>query len=328
MLRSEFLTMKRSHVCFALVAAACLLLTPEILDAWGNEGHIAINRAAARHIPKSMPLFLRNAVNRLGYLGPEPDRWRSRSEFQLKQAQEPDHFIDLERLENFGELPPGRYEFYKKAYALHDKAEPGSPAASDDMLPDKIGLQPYEALEVFDRLKVAFREYRRLTAEKQPSMQAQQDAIFYAGWLGHYVGDAANPMHTTIHYNGWVGDNPNGYTTAKDTHGNFEGKFVAENLAKLKFDDLLRAPAHVDHPFEDYIAYLRQSNAQVRPFYDLEKTGAFRGAGTPEGLQFTRARLAAGAQMLLDMWYTAWVDSAEQPNDIRGGDAQHKPSKH
>jgi hypothetical protein len=60
----------------------------------------------------------------------------------------------------------------------------------------------------------------------------------------------------------------------------------------------------------------------VRPFYDLEKTGAFRGTGTPAGVQFTRQRLAAGAQMLLDMWYTAWIDSADvtaQGNGARSG---------
>jgi len=30
--------------------------------------------------------------------------------------------------------------------------------------------------------------------------------VFYAGWLGHYVGDGSQPLHTTIHYNGWVDD--------------------------------------------------------------------------------------------------------------------------
>ena len=300
---------------YLLAAVAIIAVAPEFLEAWGNEGHIAINRTAALHIPQSMPSFLRDAADRIGYLGPEPDRWRNRSEYQLKEAQEPDHFIDLERLDGFGELPPGRYEFYQKAYALHDQAAPGSPAASADMLPDKIGLQPYEALEVFDRLKIAFREYRGLSAAKQPSLQAQEDAIFYAGWLGHYVADAANPLHTTIHYNGWVGDNPDGFTTARDTHGNFESRFVADNLGKLEFGDLLHAPVHLAHPFEDYLHYLHESNSQVRPFYQLEKTGAFRGAGTPAGVQFTRARMAAGAQMLLNMWYTAWVDSAESGAD-------------
>ena len=41
----------------------------------------------------------------------------------------------------------------------------------------------------------------------------EQAILFYAGWLGHYVGDGSQPLHTTIQYNGWVGPNPHGYTT-------------------------------------------------------------------------------------------------------------------
>jgi hypothetical protein len=63
-----------------------------------------------------MPLFLRQAVVEIAYLGPEPDRWRSPSEFALKNAQEPDHFIDLERISWLDPLPPGRYQFYRKLY--------------------------------------------------------------------------------------------------------------------------------------------------------------------------------------------------------------------
>ncbi len=37
--------------------------------------------------------------------------------------------------------------------------------------------------------------------------------IFYAGWLGHYVGDGSQPLHVTVNYNGWTGPNPHGYTT-------------------------------------------------------------------------------------------------------------------
>jgi hypothetical protein len=73
-------------------------LQSEAALAWGNEGHTAINRVAAEKIPATMPRFLRRAVVEIAYLGPEPDRWRSPSEFALKNAQEPDHFIDLERV--------------------------------------------------------------------------------------------------------------------------------------------------------------------------------------------------------------------------------------
>jgi hypothetical protein len=44
--------------------------------------------------------------------------------------------------------------------------------------------------------------------------------------------------------------------------------------------------------------------------YALEKAGGFSGKGTPEAFTFTTRRLAAGSQMLLNLWFTAWLDSA------------------
>jgi len=60
-------------------------------------------------------------------------------------------------------------------------------------------------MEVYGRLKAAFREYRKLKADHQPTAPVEQAIIFYAGWLGHYVADGAQPLHTTIKYNGWWG---------------------------------------------------------------------------------------------------------------------------
>jgi hypothetical protein len=63
--------------------------------------------------------------------------------------------------------------------------------------------------------------------------------------------------------------------------------------------------------FDAYVAYLRQSATYVEKVYQLEKAGGFVGAGTPESREFTADRLAAGASMLRDMIYTAWVESAK-----------------
>jgi hypothetical protein len=272
---------------------------------WGNEGHLAVNRAAAAKVPASMPPFLRKAADRLAYLGPEPDRWRNRSEYAVKNAQEPDHFIDLERVEGM-DLPEGRYEFYRKLYEKRATA-----AKPDDLLPERVGLQPYITMEVFDRLKVAFREYRQMKAAHKSTAAVEQNIVFYAGWLGHYVADGAQPLHTTIHYNGWVGDNPQHFTTSRDIHSLFESGFVNRHVAELKLAELLKAPTRLDHPFKDYLAYLRESQSQVVRLYELEKTGAFKDAGTPAGLEFVRHALGRGTQMLLNLWYTAWLDSAE-----------------
>jgi hypothetical protein len=294
----------------SLTLSALVLMQSQAVVAWGNEGHVAINRVAAEKIPVTMPRFLRRAVGEIAYLGPEPDRWRSPSEFALKNSQEPDHFIDLERVSWLDPFPPGRYEFYRKLYdkrastiAHPDNDQP------DDYLPERVGLQPYITMEIYGRLKAAFREYRQRLASHQPTQAAQQAIIFYAGWLGHYVADGSQPLHTTIQYNGWVGPNPNGYTTQHGIHAQFETAYVARNIAAKDFAGLVKSPERLDDPFARYIGYLKQSNGLVDNFYALDKAGGFRGKGSPAAFDFTTGRLAAGSQMLLDLWYTAWLES-------------------
>jgi hypothetical protein len=276
--------------------------------AWGNEGHTYVNRVAAEKMPPTMPQFLRRAVIEITYLGPEPDRWRSPTEFALKNAQEPDHFIDLERVAWLNPLPPGRYEFYRQLY----EKRAGTTDHPDDYLPEHVGLQPYITIEVYDRLKAAFRRYRQLLANHQSTPAVEQTAIFYAGWLGHYVADGSQPLHTTIHYNGWVGPNPHGYTTEHTIHAQFETAYIVSARIKPEdFSPMVKTPEKLEDPFTDYVTYLRQSNALVETVYSLEKAGGFNGKGTPEAFDFASKRLAAGSQMLVNLWYTAWLESAQ-----------------
>lgn len=292
-------------------AAVCLLSVMFFLTSawpWGNEGHSAINRVAAEKLPPEVPVFVRNAAAQLAYLAPEPDRWRETSELALKRSQEPDHFINLEMVEGM-DLPPDRYSFYRELAAKRAQT-PGNP---EDLLPERVGLQPYIAIEVYERLVVAFREYRRALLDHRKTDFAEANAILYAGWLGHYVGDAANPMHTTIHHNGWMGPNPKGYTTANTVHWKMEGIFVAANLKQLQFADLVPAqPRLLTDPFQDYLRYLRESHKLVETAYQLEKEGGFDGEGTPASRDFIRHRLAAGAEMLRNLWYTAWMQSGQE----------------
>ncbi len=295
------------------VVVVCLGLWQQAFG-WGDQGHRAVNKAAAGKLPAAMPVFLKRASARLEYLGPEPDRWRNKEEFALKNSQEPDHFIDLERVANVPELPQGRYNFYRLLYEERaaGKLPPGTQSA-DDLLPEKVGLQPYITMEIYDRLKVSFREYRHLRAAKQDTSAVEQNIVFYMGWMGHYVADGANPLHTTVSYNGWVGSNPNGYTTEKGIHWRMEGPFVADNLDKMPLPQLLKTPVKLEHPWQDYLKYLRDSHTLVEKCYQLEKAGGFRGAGTAESQAFIQQRLAAGAQMLANLWYTAWVESEKEP---------------
>jgi hypothetical protein len=286
-----------------------LAVQPPAALAWGNEGHRMINRLAASTLPSDVPQFLRTdaAINEIEYLGPEPDRWRSQAEPELSAAQGPEHFIDLEPADALGPLPRKRLDFEAKIFAAGQR-------------PEKIGLQPWETTEVWERLKATLREYRVLSAAKQDTRGVEAAALFYAGWLGHYVGDGSQPLHTTIQYNGWTGPNPNGYTTAHQIHWQFEGPFVAVNEHDADVKAKMTAPKAIEGDiFDNYVAYLRHSATYVEKVYQLEKAGGFVDKGSAESRDFTADRLAAGASMLRDMIYTAWVESGKPVADPYAG---------
>jgi hypothetical protein len=295
----------------ALAAAGlvCVLAQPPAAHAWGNGGHRMINKLAASSLPADMPAFMRSpeAVAEIEYLGPEPDRWRSPAEPELVAAQAPEHFIDMELADALGPLPHRRLDFEANVFAAGQR-------------PEKIGLQPWETDEVWERLKSAMREYRKLSATNpatNPDIRAvEQTIIFYAGWLGHYVGDGSQPLHTTVQYNGWLGPNPNGYTTEHKIHWQFEGPFVEANIQEADVRAKMTPVKAINGDlFDAYVAYLRKTKTYVEKVYQLDKVGGFAGEGTAESREFTAERLAAGASMLRDMIYTAWLESAKPVND-------------
>ncbi len=297
-------------VRFVVVVSLLPVLLVERSFAWGSDGHRMINRLAVLNLPKDVPAFLRNgeSVDTIEYLGPEPDRWKSRAEEELGAEQSPDHFIDMEWADLAGPLPHHRYDFIR---AL-EKAQVKHPDMT--LTPEKVGMQPYAADEVWERLKAAMREYRALAAANADTKPVETAIVFYAGWLGHYVADGSQPLHVTMQYNGWTGANPHGYTTEHAIHSQFESVYVSANVPAADVAPLVRAaPAKLleGDVFDDYVAYLRHAATLVEKTYQIEKAGGFTDAGTPEAKSFTEERLAAGAIELRDMIYTAWVRSAD-----------------
>lgn len=283
---------------------------------WGADGHSMINRLAAANLPHDVPAFLRNggALDAMAYLGPEPDRWRNRAEGELEAAQAPDHFIDLELADMVGTLPKKRYDF------IHDLEKVQVTHPNISLAPDKVGMQPWQVEEVYQRLKVGFREYRKLIAANENTRPAELAIVYYAAWLGHYVGDGSMPLHTSVQYNGWTGPNPNGYTTEHHIHSQFESTFVSANVKPDDVTPLVAAaqPKVLADEWQDYMAYLRHTNSLVEKTYQVEKAGGFSGSGTAEGKAFAEERLAAGAIELRDMIYTAWLRSADPVQEFHG----------
>lgn len=291
------------------VAALLPILAVQPSFAWGVDGHHMINRLAGSYLPSSVPEFLRSpeGLSALEYYAPEPDHWRGPGEPELAAESSPDHFIALERVDLLGSMPRNRYDYVRALVPLQ--------AAHPDLslTVERMGTQPYQTVEMYERLKSAMRDYRTLLAHKQDTKPVEQEIVFLAGILGHYVGDGSMPLHTSIYPNGWSGPNPNGYTTEHHIHALFESVFVGANV---KLDDLsplvsAEKPKVLGDVFTDYMIYLRHSNSLVEKTYQLEKVGAFTNAGTPEGKAFAEERLAAGAIELRDLIYTAWVRSAD-----------------
>ncbi|HXD47135.1 MAG TPA: hypothetical protein VN600_00085 [Gemmatimonadaceae bacterium] len=289
----------------AFVALGLVVAVPAGLFAWGDVGHRLTGEAAARTLPAEMPAFFRSAVGQLAYLNPEPDRWKDRAERTLDPALDlgtsPEHFIDMEMAPpavlDAALRAPDRYDYLDTLAAAHIKGS-------------VMGLLPFRALELEQELREDFRLWRAANDTTRPWIEGR--IIDVAGLLGHYVADGSNPAHTTVQYNGWTGPNPNGYATDRQFHARFESVYVGTHMT---IGDLMPLVDPTPRVFPDVrgaiVAYLRESNGQVERLYQIDKAHRFDANTTaPENKAFAAERLAAGARMLRDLWWTAWMTSS------------------
>jgi methylenetetrahydrofolate--tRNA-(uracil-5-)-methyltransferase len=301
------------------VLAMFLCLAAPHSFGWGRDGHKIINRVAMETLPANIPAFLRTpqALDEIEYLGPEPDRWRSSAEPELSVAGAPEHFLDLELADLAAPngLPTERYDFLNDL----NEADRLHPDLAERLTPQKVGLLPWQAEEDFERLTVDMGDYRRLQEARAETYGAEQAILYDIGCLGHFVGDGSQPLHTTINYNGWVTtDNPEAFTRHHGIHSQFETDFVSANLRARDVASLIPAARVLDAPFQDFLLYLLTTHAQVAQVYRFDKQGGFDGHGSAASRSFTAERLAAGATMLRDMIYTAWIDSVRTKPDSGG----------
>lgn len=322
--------MHRPYSVSFLILSALFVARPAL--AWDYEGHRMVNQLALATLPADFPAFVREPANaeRIAFLAGEPDRWRSVADLPLKQYNSVDHYCDLEQLTDAGLDPatvsPLRYEFaarFAAGRAAHpDKFPALDPAKNADHAREWPGFAPWAITEYYAKLKSAFSYLQAFEAAGTPVeiANAQADIVYLMGVMGHYAGDGAQPLHTTVHHNGWVGPNPQGYTTSTGIHAWIDGGFIAK--AGIKAEDLrprvvpaesimmAAQPDGRDPMFVAVMAYWRAQQTLVEPLYAMEKAGKFsreKGeAVLPEGRAFIEARLLTGAEMLGSLWLTAW----------------------
>lgn len=300
----------------AAVFALCAGVSSQAL-AWGSTGHRLIGQLGAEAFPSDLPGFLltHKAAVDIGEYARELDRSKGAGRIH-DSDRDPGHFADIDdagRLNGgplLTELPPTRAA-YEKALA----------AAGTDSW--QAGYSPYAIIDGWQQLVKDFVHYRVLVAavarEKDPARKAwyeedlerRQDLIIRnIGIWAHYVGDGSQPLHDTVHYNGWGKfPNPKGYTT-EPIHGPFEADFVRDHVTAAAVKAKI-APYRDCHCTIDKrtIAYLQVGASQVEPLYQLWGSGDFTKA-TPKAVDFATVRVAAGAAEVRDMVVDAWKASA------------------
>jgi hypothetical protein len=297
--------------------------------AWDYEGHRLVNQLALASLPTNFPAFVLTPAGqeRVAFLAGEPDRWRNTPD--LGHFNGPDHYIDLDELEPFGldfhSLTHFRYDFTAQlalARAAHpDRFPPIDPEANADHTRQLVGFLPWAIAENYDKLKSAFSYLKTFEEDGTPEeiANAQQNILYIMGVMGHYVGDAAQPLHTTKHHHGWVGENPNHYKTDKGFHSWIDGGYF-HKIGGVTVEELrprIQAAQSISSgkiatPFPQVLAYIIDQHKLVEPLYKLDKDGKLSGEGEAghEGKAFLTTQLVAGGQELGNLWYTAWQQAA------------------
>jgi hypothetical protein len=323
---------------FALIGALGALTVN--VNAWNYEGHHAVNELALASLPKDFGIELTPAIKgRIEFLAGEADRWRNVTDVPLVHASAPDHYIDLEDLKLFGltpeTLPIMRYDFVldiAKAHEAHPEKFPVvDPAKDADHKSEVDGFLPWAITEYYEKLKSDFtvlKVFKQYGGTPEEIANAQADCVYVMGVMGHFVGDGAQPLHTTMHYDGWVGDNPKGYTTGpvkgekSRIHAWIDGGYFKKTggikvetlVGKIQPATRIANAGDAEAFFRTVVAYLAEQNKFVEPLYEMEKNGQLTGDDGKgmDGLPFLNGQLVKGGQMLGNIWLTAWLESSDE----------------
>jgi hypothetical protein len=302
--------------------------------AWDYEGHHVINELALASLPADFGGFTLTPERkaRIAFLAGEPDRWRNVGDLPLKHFNGPDHYIDLEDLKLYGltpeTLPLMRYDFAAdivRERAAHPEKFPAiDPARDADHTRELSGFLPWAITEYYEKLKSCFsylKTFQKYGGTPEEIANAEANVVYVMGVMGHFVGDGSQPLHTTMYFNGWIGNNPHGFTTSTKFHPWIDGGYFrktgglkAETLAgKIHPAGRLADADQPDGMFRDAVAYLVAQNKLVEPLYELEKEGKLTGDGDKglEGRPFLEGQLVKAGQMLGNIWYTAWLEAPE-----------------
>lgn len=267
-----------------------------LLGSWGFLVHRTVHQLAVYALPKKMRSFFYQNLEYLVNQAPRPDTRRNQDSTEATK-----HFIDMEAYgpDAVNAMPME----WEKAVLLYTK---------DSLL--KYGYVPYHILYMKDKLTRAFRSGNK------------DSILFYATDMGHYIGDANVPLHTTINYDGQLTNQRGLHSLWESTIPELEitgyNLYTAHTAKYLKRPDMaiwtavrraaalvpavLEKEKEVTKNFSDAQKYrVRTSRGREYKTYTTEFARAYAAALKP----MVNDQLIHSANLIADFWFTSWVDA-------------------
>ncbi|HEY8270812.1 MAG TPA: hypothetical protein VIG33_07965 [Pseudobdellovibrionaceae bacterium] len=181
-------------------------------NAWGGRGHAAICEAAVFLVKEpGLKEYLKNKPQMMGHLCNMPDFfWRSFGADATKLGN-PTHFIDVEVTGL--KVPEVPLDFKQIVDTYTGKPNHFKAGATLHNVPSEFGSVWWRADQFYRRFLSFTKELATLEAPKT-SKEATDDQLPYnktvyemsvsLGLMGHFVGDASQPLHNTADYDGYA----------------------------------------------------------------------------------------------------------------------------
>ncbi len=265
------------RLCCVVVAA---ILFCSHAWSWGAPTHKVINREAVKHLPSSMSLFLNNA-QRISDSAVVADNRKS-----FDPTEQYKHFIDID---DYAEFKTGTLSHNIDSLI----AKYGSSKVTS------IGVVPWAIVSSLDSLTQTLR--------RGDSTKALQ----FAADLGHYVGDAHQPLHVTSNYDGV-------YTGNKGIHSRYESSMMGTYLSQII---VTQDQVHfIDKPVDFAFDYIAHGNGLVDSILRADNDAKAAAGGSTSGSVYyatlwgktgamTKVQIQTATVDLACLWFTAAVNA-------------------
>ena len=285
----------------ALVAALAWSAGAVQLQAWGFSGHKFITSRAIERLPPEIRPFFAAFRTTIVEHSIDPDTYRT-----MGWTEEPPrHFLDMDAYGPFPfrELP-------------HEYQEAVAKRGSDFVT--KNGLLPWRADEVYTMLRDAFRQLNT-------SGYARDNIKLFSAVLAHYTGDAFQPFHAAVNYDGQL-------TGQQGIHARFESELFDRyqdrlQIAPAPLQAVPNAREFIFSTLTDSFGYVDpilaadREAALGREFYDdayfaklFEKTGPIM-----------EKRLAGAIAGVASLITQAWIDAGRPALPVEAPTRQPRP---